>query len=116
MWAAISTIVIGVVTGVVVYILQLKIKENKELKKEKEALIKQQEERKTKHEMAIENGILCILRKHLMDEHTCWMAKGYITATALESGLAMYAAYKMLGGNGMIDHMKDDIEELPIRD
>lgn len=116
MWGLISTIVVGVVTGIVVYVLQLKIKENKELKKEKERLEQEKEERKTQHEMAIENGILCILRKHLMDEHTCWMAKGYITSTALESGLAMYGAYKMLGGNGMIDHMKDDIEELPIRD
>ena len=65
--------------------------------------------------MAIENGILCILRKHLMDEHAYWMAKGYITPTALESGLAMYKAYKALGGNGMIDHMDEEIRELPVR-
>lgn len=116
MWGLISTIIVGVVTGVIVYVLQLKIKENKELKKEKETLIKQKEERKTQHEMAIENGILCILRKHLMDEHNYWMEKGHIPPTALESGLAMYEAYKMLGGNGMIDHMKEDIETLPIRD
>lgn len=116
MWGLISTIVVTVIAGVILYKLQLKIKENNDLKKEKETLKKQQKERKTQHEMAIENGILCILRKHLMDEHNYWMEKKYITSTALESGLAMYGAYKMLGGNGMIDHMKDDIEELPIRD
>ena len=65
---------------------------------------------------AIENGIVCILRKHLMDEHELWTAKGYITPKALESGLAMYKAYKTLGGNGMIDHMEEEIQELPIRD
>jgi hypothetical protein len=51
-----------------------------------------------------------------MDEHEIWMAKGYITPTALESGLLMYKAYKGLGGNGMIDHMEEEIQELPIRD
>ena len=51
-----------------------------------------------------------------MDEHSVWMAKGYITSTALESGLLMYRAYKGLGGNGMIDHMEEEIQELPIRD
>jgi hypothetical protein len=28
----------------------------------------------------------------------------------------MYKAYKALGGNGMIDHMEVEIQELPIRD
>lgn len=108
MLAIIISVITTVVAGVLVYVLQTKIKENRELKKK-------QEEQKSKHELAIENGILCILRKHLMDEHNYWVEKGYITATALESGLAMYGAYKMLGGNGMIDHMKDDIEDLPVR-
>lgn len=105
----ISTIVTTVIAGVLLFVLQAKIKENRDLKKEKE-------ERKTQHETAIENGILCILRKHLMDEHDFWTRKGYITPTALESGLAMYRAYKMLGGNGMIDHMEEEIQDLPIRD
>ena len=65
---------------------------------------------------AIENGLVCILRKHLMDEHEIWTEKGYITPKALESGLLMYKAYKTLGGNGMIDHMEEEIQILPIRD
>lgn len=107
--AILLSIISTVAAGVLVYILQLKIKENKELKREREA-------QKTKHEAAIENGMVCILRKHLMDEHEKWMSEKHITPQALENGLAMYAAYKALGGNGMIDHMKDDIQELPIRD
>ena len=98
-----------ILAGVILYVLQLKIKENKELKRGLEA-------QKTKHEEAIENGMLCILRKHLMDEHERWKEEGYITPHALENGLAMYGAYKALGGNGMIDHMKDEIQELPIKD
>lgn len=108
-WAIVLTAVFGFVSAMLAYMLQQKMKENKELKT-------QQEQQKTLHEKAIENGILCILRKHLMDEHADWMSKGYITPTALESGLAMYKAYKMLGGNGMIDHMDEEIRELPIHD
>lgn len=108
-WGIVITAVFGFISAMLAYMLQQKMKENKELKA-------QQEKQKTQHEKAIENGVLCILRKHLIDEHNYWMAKGYITATALESGLLMYTAYKGLGGNGMIDHMEEEIRELPIRD
>ena len=107
--AIIITIISTVVAGVLLYILQLKIKENNDLKREREL-------QRTSHETAIENGMVCILRKHLMDEHESCMEKGFITPQQLESGLAMYHAYKALGGNGMVDHMKDDIERLPLRD
>lgn len=107
--AILITIVSGVTTSILVYLLQSKIKENRQLKTEKEAS-------RSKHETAMENGMVCVLRKHLMDEHDTWTAKGYITSHALENGLAMYRAYKDLGGNGMIDHMEDEIQELPIRD
>lgn len=103
------TIATTVISGVLAFILQSCIKENAELKREKEAA-------RSKHEAAIENGVVCILRKHLMDEHEMWTRKGYITPKALESGLLMYKAYKDLGGNGMIDHMEEEIQELPIRD
>ena len=106
-WAIVLTAAFGFASAMLAFILQQKMKEIKLLKT-------QQEQQKTQHELAIENGILCILRKHLMDEHAFWMAKGYITPTALESGLAMYRAYKMLGGNGMIDHMDEEIRSLPI--
>lgn len=64
----------------------------------------------------MEDGMVCILRKHLMDEHEIWMKKGYITPKALESGISMYRAYKSLGGNGMIDHMEEEIQQLPIKE
>lgn len=108
-WAIIVTAAFGFVSAMLAYMLQQKMKENKELKAKRE-----QEE--TQHEKAMKNGVLCILRKHLIDDHNYWMAKGYITSTALESGLLMYQAYKGLGGNGMIDHMEEEIQALPIRD
>ena len=99
------TAVFGFVSTMLAYLLQQSHKENKRLKEEQK-----------KRSSALEDGVVCILRKHLMDEHETWVAKGYITPKALESGLLMYKAYKALGGNGMIDHMEEEIQELPIKD
>lgn len=107
--AIILTAVLGFVSAMLVFLLQQSIKENKRLKQE-------QEDNRNKREKALEEGVVCILRKHLMDEHETWVVKGYITPKALESGLLMYKAYKSLGGNGMIDHMEEEIQELPIKD
>lgn len=107
--STILAIISSVASAMLVFLLQSSIRENRKLKKEKE-------EARSKHEAAIENGMVCVLRKHLMDEHEIWTERGYITSHALENGLAMYRAYKDLGGNGMIDHMEDEIQELPIRD
>ena len=101
----IFSIVSGVVTAMLVYALQSVIKDNRRLR-----------QNKSNREEALADGMVCVLRKHLMDEHEKWMAKGYITSTGLENGLAMYNAYKGLGGNGMIDHMNADIAELPVKD
>lgn len=98
-------IISSVISGMLIWILQSTIKENRKLK-----------QKKATREEALAEGMVCVLRKHLMDEHEKWMEKKYITSTALENGLAMYHAYKGLGGNGMIDHMNDDISELPVRD
>ena len=99
------TAVFGFISTMLAYLLQQSHKENKRLKEEQH-----------KRERALYDGLVCILRKHLMDEHELWTGKGYITPKALESGLLMYKAYKSLGGNGMIDHMEEEIQELPIKD
>lgn len=103
------TTIISLVTGVLVFILQSVIRENRDLKRKKD-------EAAVNRGKALEDGMVCLLRKNLMDEHEIWVAKGYITSHALENGIAMYKAYKALGGNGMIDHMEVEIQELPIND
>ena len=105
----IFSIIAGLISTILGFILKSKIEEIKRLKAA-------QEECRTQRDRALENGVVCILRKHLMDEHEIWMQKAYITSKALESGLLMYKAYKQLGGNGMIDHMEEEIQTLPIRD
>lgn len=109
MEAMLIAICTSVISGVLVFILQHVIRENIRLKTEKD-------EAQIKHDRALENGVVCILRKSLMDEHDVWTAKGFITSHALESDLLMYKAYKDLGGNGMIDHMEEEIQKLPIKD
>lgn len=103
------SILMSVISGVLVFILQSVIRENRDLKKKKDETL-------TTRTKALEDGMVCLLRKNLMDEHEIWTAKGYITSHALENGIAMYRAYKGLGGNGMIDHMEDEIQALPIKD
>lgn len=105
----IITGLVSIIAGIALFMLKQKMSENKELKRQKE-------EAEAARDKAIENGIVCILRKHLMDEHECWITRGYITPKALESGLLMYKAYKDLGGNGMIDHMEEEIQALPIHE
>ena len=90
-----------------VFILQLVINENRKLKKEKD-------QQSSQREKALENGVVCLLRAKMIEYHTKYMDKGYITAHGLQVWLQMYKAYKSLGGNGMIDHMKIEIEELHI--
>lgn len=107
--STIIAIASSVVSTVLAFILTSTIRENIRLKKERD-------EQQTKRNEALENGVVCILRKQLMDEHDVWTTKGYITSHALESGSLMYKAYKELGGNGMIDHMDKDIQALPIKD
>lgn len=99
------TAVFGFISTMLTYLLQQSHKENKRLKAEQQ-----------KRATALEEGVVCILRKHLMDEHELWMKKKYITPKALESGLLMYRAYKSLGGNGMIDHMEEEIQQLHIKE
>ena len=100
---------VTIIAGVILYLLQQALRENRELQR-------QRDEAESTRNRALEEGVVCILRKHLMDEHEAWMKRGYITPHALESGIAMYKAYKSLGGNGMIDHMDEEIRALPIKD
>ena len=115
-WSIALSVVSGLGFPIMVFIIKQKYSENKKLKEENEKRQHDEEVRRHQHEMAVGAGVVCLLRKSLMDEHTVHMANGYISSKALESGLLMYKAYKDLGGNGMIDHMEEEIQELPIRD
>lgn len=98
---------VSLAVAILAFLLQSVIKENRQLKKEKE-------EKLNEKQTALENGVVCLLRVKLIEYHGKYMKLGYITSYALQNWLLMYNAYKSLGGNGMIDHMKVEIEELHI--
>lgn len=107
---------VSLVVGMMLFALQSISKENKRLKEQQKKKENEEKEQEEKRRKGLEEGVLCILREMLIQSHSKYTKRGSISSKALESGLAMYHAYKMLGGNGMVDHMKDDIEELPIID
>ena len=103
----IITIATSVASAMLVFILQAVVRENRDLKKRRD-------EEQSDKEKALENGVVCLLRVKLIEYHEKYMNLGYISSHGLENWLMMYKAYKALGGNGMIEHMKCEIEELHI--
>lgn len=100
------TIMTSVASAMLVFVLQGIIKENNRLKKEREQTLEEREK-------ALENGVVCLLRVKLIEYHSRYYAEqGEISAHAYENWMLMFRAYKSLGGNGMIEHMKTEIEEL----
>lgn len=89
------------------FILQSTLRENRRLKRDAET--KHMDEYK-----AIKEGVLCLLRVKLIEYHSKYMERGTISSHAYDNWELMHKAYKGLGGNGMVDHMKEEIEELHI--
>lgn len=102
---AIVTGIMSLLSAVLAFVLKNKIRENRELKKEKDA-----EEKLTFD--ALKNGVKCLLRSKLMEYHDIYVDAKHVTSTEYENWTQMYASYHDLGGNGMITHMAEDIEEL----
>lgn len=97
--------VVSLVAAILAFILQNVIRENHRLKKEKS-----EEEKATLS--ALKNGVRCLLRSKLMELHDIYVEAKRISPTEYENWTRMYASYRALGGNGMITHMAEDIEEL----
>lgn len=60
-------------------------------------------------------GTMLLLRVQLIEYHDKYMSLGHIPSYAYENFCEMYEAYHSLGGNGMITHMYEEVEELEIR-
>lgn len=57
-------------------------------------------------------GTMLLLRVQLIEYHDKYMKRGSIPSYAYENFIEMYEAYHELGGNGMVTHMKEEIEKL----
>lgn len=60
-------------------------------------------------------GTMLLLRVQLIEYHDKYMAKGDIPSYAYQNFMEMYDAYHELGGNGMVTKMKNEIEELHLK-
>lgn len=103
------TIVIPLATSVasamLVFILQSVIKENYRLKTEKEKEMKDRE-------ASLEAGVKCLLRSQLISDHLAYMSVGHIETNALNDWLEMYNAYHGLNGNGTVERLKVELQNL----
>ena len=61
------------------------------------------------------NGTMMLLRVQLIDYHDRYMAEGTIPSYAYENFCEMYEAYHVLGGNGMITKMFNEINDLHLK-
>ena len=61
-------------------------------------------------------GTMLLLRVQLIEYHEEWTARGYVTKHGIENFLEMYNAYHVLGGNGMVTHLLEEVNELPTKD
>ncbi len=60
-------------------------------------------------------GTMLLLRVELIEYHDKYIALGEIPSYAYQNFMEMYDAYHALGGNGMITKMKNEIEELHLK-
>lgn len=55
-------------------------------------------------------GTMLLLRVQLIEYHDRYVAEGQIPSYAYKNFTEMYDAYHDLGGNGMVEKMKQEIE------
>ena len=98
------TILLSVTSGVLVFILQQVIRENRELKHKKD----EEAEEETK---ALQNGVrqlLCVRLEEIYDQYA---DSETMPRRTYDRWMKLHAAYKGLHGNGTFDHMKEEIKE-----
>lgn len=100
---ALSSLVVAILS----FIIQQLLRDNKRLRAERK-------DKNMEKEQGLADGVVCLLRIQLIEYHTKYMELGRIPTYAYESFDLMYKAYKALGGNGTITHMKEDIDELEV--
>lgn len=98
------TIIITIVSGVLVFILQSVIRENRELKRKKDTETQEREK-------ALENGVRQLLSVRLEEIYDQYADSDVIPRRAYDRWMKLHTAYKGLHGNGTFDHMKAELEE-----
>lgn len=93
-----------ILSGVLVFILQQQLKENRKLAKERE-------EEKVKRDAALENGMRQLLSVRLEEMYDQYVECESIPRRVYTRWGKLYEAYKGLNGNGTITHMNEEMSE-----
>ena len=101
------SVFLSVISGVLVYVVNNLVKENQQLRTA-------QKDTEQKREKAIAQGVLSLLRIQLIEYYDKYMTGDNIPTYAYENWDDMYKSYESLGGNGLIKHMKEDIDRLKV--
>lgn len=64
---------------------------------------------------ALEKGMMLLLRAKLIEYHKEWTEREYITTHGIQNFLEMYDVYHSLGGNGMVTHLKEEVQKLDVK-
>lgn len=90
--------------GAILGIISTKLKKNKQIDEEKE-----------KKEKAIEEGLQALLRNELVRRYREYETKGELTILDKENIEAMFKQYEILGGNGTVKHLMEELLNLPTK-
>lgn len=104
MTTIIISVVSTVISGVLVFMLQQSIRENRALKKEKE-------EASVTWRTAVEDGLRQLLSVKLEELYDKYAESDTIPRRVYTRWMKIHAAYKKLHGNGTFDHMHAELDE-----
>ena len=76
---------------------------------------KAEEEAKLKKEQAIEEGLQALLRNELIRRYREYETKGELSILDQENIEAMFKQYEILGGNGTVKHLMEELLSLPTK-
>lgn len=60
------------------------------------------------------DGVMCLLRSHMLSIYYHCRGTGEIRQYEYEDFIACHKAYKAMGGNSFIDHIKEEIDEYKV--
>jgi hypothetical protein len=60
------------------------------------------------------NGIMCLLRKDMLDIYYANKDSKHIREYEYKNFISCYEAYKAMGGNSFIDHIKVEVDDFEI--
>lgn len=114
--AGLQTIVSSTIVGVVVFWINKKngkrIDQNEEDIKCAKQTALEVKDTSEKKQAALENGIRSVIRTNIIQSYEKAMDREFIPLYERESILSAYHDYKVLGGNGMVDHLLEEMAEL----